>query len=343
MRPFQQIFILLLVAFVGLNLFGPEVVWATGSFDIPNVDDEFNEYRHNPQSKPNTPTQPKIEEKQSLWDKITGTVKSAWDWTKDKASSAWEWTKEKASALWDWFEGVISKITEVVIDALTAAWDWIKANYKEILVALLIIILVIVAVVLIVKASAFIAAGSAITFLGMTIAPEVLSFIGYGILIGGGFNGLLSWLSGNEFMSMEMLTDILFGCIAGGFGGAAGAYAGGARVVAWLGKKFPRLSRLFPTLAEGSVGAGVEQSVFDLLKNGKIDIKKTLVAFGVGGLLSFGGWYFFDNFGSIANAIGKVELPYVQMRVVESADGGLKFPAFDVGTTKLKILRLALG
>lgn len=223
-----------------------------------------------------------------------------------------------------------------MIDALVTAWDWIKANYKEILVALLIIVLVIIAIVLIVKASALIAAGSVITIFTMTISPKILSFIGYGILIGGGFNGLVSWLSGNEFMSLEMLTDILFGGIAGGVGGLAGAYAGGARFVTWLGGKFPRLSRFFPALFEGSVGAGVEQSVFDFLKTGKINIKNTVIVFGLGGLLSLGGWYFFDNFGSIASSINKIEFPYVQMQVMESADSGLKIPSIDVGKTKIE-------
>lgn len=41
----------------------------------------------------------------------------------------------------------------------------------------------------------------------------------------------------------------------------------------------------------GAVGGGVDQSITDFLKNGKINLKKTLVAAGLGFLITFGGGY----------------------------------------------------
>lgn len=192
--------------------------------------------------------------------------------------------------------------------------------------------MVVFAVWLISTAAALIAAGSSLTILSFTISPQILSFVGYGILLGGGFGGLTSWLSGNEFMSMEMLTDTLFGCIAGGIGGLFGELIGGARFVTWLGSKIPWL----PTVVKGSVGAGVEQSVFDFFKTGKINVKNTLIAIGVGGLLSYGGWLFSNNFDSIVTSINKISLPTVKMQVLASAGSNLPFPSIKFGQTKIE-------
>jgi hypothetical protein len=332
MRQFHRTFIILLIACIGLGIFGSGTVHATGGFDVPKVNDQFNQFEQSPPPKQNLPAPPPVEKEKGLWDTVSQPFKSAWEWTTDTISGAWEWTTEKASALWDWFVGVLSKITEVVVDALAAAWDWIKANYKKIIVLLLIIVLAVFAVWLITTAAALIAAGSSLTILSFTISPQILSFVGYGILLGGGFGGLTSWLSGNEFMSMEMLTDTLFGCIAGGIGGLFGELIGGARFVTWLGSKIPWL----PTAVKGSVGAGVEQSVFDFFKTGKINVKNTLIAIGVGGLLSYGGWLFSNNFDSIVTSINKIDFPTVKMHVLASADSNLPIPSIEIGHTKIE-------
>jgi hypothetical protein len=332
LRQFHRTFIILLIACIGLGIFGSGTVHATGGFDVPKVNDQFNQFEQSPPPKQNLPAPPPVEKEKGLWDTVSQPFKSAWEWTTDTISGAWEWTTEKASALWDWFVGVLSKITEVVVDALAAAWDWIKANYKKIIVLLLIIVLAVFAVWLITTAAALIAAGSSLTILSFTISPQILSFVGYGILLGGGFGGLTSWLSGNEFMSMEMLTDTLFGCIAGGIGGLFGELIGGARFITWLGSKIPWL----PTAVKGSVGTGVEQSVFDFFKTGKINVKNTLIAIGIGGLLSYGGWLFTNNLDTIVTSINKISFPTVKMHVLASADSNLRIPSLEIGHTKIE-------
>ncbi|MBA4602469.1 HNH endonuclease [Thermoactinomyces mirandus] len=332
MRQFQRIFFIVLIACVGLGIFGPGTVHATGGFDVPDINDQFNQFEQSPPPKQDLPAPPPVGEEKGFLDQVTQLFKGAWEWTTDKVSGAWEWTKEKASALWDWFIGVLSKITEIVVDALAAAWDWIKANYKKIIVLLLIIVLAVFAVWLITTAAALIAAGSTLTILSSTISPQILSFVGYGILLGGGFGGFISLLSGNEFMSMEMLTDTLFGGIAGGIGGLFGELIGGARFITWLGSKI----RWLPNAVKGAAGAGVEQSVFDFFKTGKINVKNTLIAIGVGGLLSYGGWLFTNNLDTIVTSINKISFPTVKVYVLASADSNLRIPSLEIGHTKIE-------
>ncbi|MCF6135196.1 hypothetical protein L2649_08425 [Thermoactinomyces vulgaris] len=143
----HRFLVILFIACVGFGIWESGVVHADGSFDVPEVNDQFNNYGNNPAPTKEQPitTQPVNEEK-GILDRITEPISDAWDWTVDKVSSAWEWTKETASNVWDWFVGILSKITEVVVDALSAVWDWIL-EHKAITIAILSIIGVIVAVV----------------------------------------------------------------------------------------------------------------------------------------------------------------------------------------------------
>ncbi|MBH8599606.1 hypothetical protein [Thermoactinomyces sp. CICC 10523] len=49
---------------------------------------------------------------------------------KGTVSSAWNKTKEVCSEAWDWICNVCDKIAKVVVDGLSAAWNWI-VKYKE--------------------------------------------------------------------------------------------------------------------------------------------------------------------------------------------------------------------
>lgn len=90
-----------------------------GGFEVPQVDGHFDQVKPGPAPKKTEPMTQNAKEEGGTWDWITKPV-----------SGAWEWTKETASSLWDWFIGILAKITEVVVDALSAAWDWI-VKYKE--------------------------------------------------------------------------------------------------------------------------------------------------------------------------------------------------------------------
>ncbi|MGA8943746.1 MAG: hypothetical protein WB502_13695 [Thermoactinomyces sp.] len=129
----RQFLVILLIFSLGIGIWKCGVVYATGSFDVPEVNDQFNNYGNKPASTKDQPiaTQP-VTEKKGILDRITKPISDAWDWMADKVSSAWEWTKETASNVWKWTEGILSKITEVV-DALSFALDWIVKNYEYIL------------------------------------------------------------------------------------------------------------------------------------------------------------------------------------------------------------------
>ncbi|MGA8941325.1 MAG: hypothetical protein WB502_01195 [Thermoactinomyces sp.] len=62
------------------------------------------------------------------------------------------------------------------------------------------------------------------------------------------------------------------------FGWIAGVGTAGSSVVPWLSKAFPRI-----------IGGGVAQILWDLLKEGKINWKNTVIASTFGFLLVFGG------------------------------------------------------
>ncbi|MBA4602072.1 hypothetical protein [Thermoactinomyces mirandus] len=308
------LFLTLLIGTGNLGMSG-EVV-AGGTFDVPGVNDHFDQVNPVPQpQKPASVTNPDKEEG-GTWDWITEPITDAWEWTKDKASAAWNWTKETASVFWDGIVDVSSKIAEVTVDSLTAAWDWIL-EHKGIVVAIISIL------------------GAIVTVIGFVVGSSLALFIGGGILAGELISGLLSWILGNKLFSDEMLFDMLVGGIAGGisalFGLAAGAGAAGSSVVRWLGTRIPWLGRIFPKMFGGGVAAGVDQSLWDLLKNGKINWMRTAIATGLGFVLVFGGETLGSHSDDIIKSINRINISPVTQYF---ADGTTTAPKF-IGDTPL--------
>ncbi|MGA8942088.1 MAG: polymorphic toxin type 35 domain-containing protein [Thermoactinomyces sp.] len=280
--------IVLLIAVAGCGFFGSGTGYANpdgGSFEVPDVQKDFEQFEQVPQPLEETPVSPNVQAEESgIWDEITQPFKSAWNWAKEKVSDTWEWSKDIVSAAWDGIVESISKIADVLVNAGTAMWNWIL-EHKGPVVNILSILGVVVAVI------------------GFIFSAPVAVMIGGAILIGELVSGLFSWISGNGLFSDEMLLDMLIGGIAGGiaslFGWAAGVGAVGSSVVRWLGTRIPWLGRAFPKIFGGSVGAGVDQSVWDLLKEGKINWKNTLIAGGLGFVMLLGGEHvgvkFFKN------------------------------------------------
>lgn len=130
-KQLLRFLMILLITFAGISLLNQGIVHADGGFDVPAVNDEFDPFEQKAPVQEEQPVpSPPAEKKEGFLDSITEPFSKAWKWTTEKISGAWEWTKEKASAFWDWFTEICSKIAEVVIDALSAAWDWV-AKYKE--------------------------------------------------------------------------------------------------------------------------------------------------------------------------------------------------------------------
>ena len=116
---------------VGTGSWVHALVHADGGFDVPEINDDFNQFEQKTPVQKEQPVQPTpVKEEKGFFDSVTESLSKAGDWFGDKISGAWEWTKEKAAAFWDWFTEICSKIAEVVIDTLSAVWDWI-VKFKE--------------------------------------------------------------------------------------------------------------------------------------------------------------------------------------------------------------------
>jgi hypothetical protein len=302
---------------VGTGSWVHSLVHADGGFDVPEINDDFNQFEQKTPVQQEQPVHsPPVEEEKGFWDFVTEPISEAWEWTTDKVSGAWEWTKEKAAAFWDWFTEICSKIAEVVIDALSAAWDWILEHKVAVLIVLTII-------------------GIVASVIGIILGSTLAGFIGAGIIFGELINGIVSWVFlGNEFFSDEMLTDMLIGGIAGLisslFGLIAGAGVANSSFVSWLSTRIPWLGRAFPKMFGGGIASGVDQSLWDLLKEGKVNWKKAAVATGLGFLLVFGGEAIHSNSNKIINWINNRNISYATEIF---ADGTASAPK-TVGDTK---------
>lgn len=94
----------MLIVFVGLGSWERDVAFADGGFDVPTVNDEFDQFDQKPPVQKEQPVEShSVKEEKGFLDYITEPISAAWDWTTEKVSGAWEWTKEKAAAFWDWF------------------------------------------------------------------------------------------------------------------------------------------------------------------------------------------------------------------------------------------------
>lgn len=197
-----------------------------GSFEVPNVDDHFEEVKPGPEPADEKHFTQKVEKKSHSPEKTGNPIKDGWNWFTGKVSEAWEDTKEFFGDLWDWFTEVCAKMVEVVVDGLSAAWEWIKDNIG------------------------YIAAG-AVLIIGVVlcfVAPP----LGASILIGMGLSFGISWLINGEITQDTFLEAAIGGVLGaiglGIAGGAARALAGslGSRLITSITG-----SRLLGPLASG--------------------------------------------------------------------------------------------
>ncbi|MBA4542718.1 hypothetical protein H1164_07360 [Thermoactinomyces daqus] len=319
---FYRFVIVFLLTLVGFGMLGGGQVFASGgSFNVPHVNDHFDKVQQGPASTKETPvtstSQEEIEHESGNW------FTKTWNWTKETVFSAWNKTKEFCSESWDWICKVCGQITKVVVDGLSSAWNWIKDNIVTIGLTVGIIVLVIAAVVLIVFGGEFVLGA-------LVISGETL---GEGILAGIVISGLFSWLSGNDFLGSEMLSDMLFGGLSGGIGGVFGSYVSssvaGSGFVSWLGSKISWLGEAFPKILGGAVGGGTGQSLFDWFKTGKVNLRNTFVATVFGGFFAFAGWSISNHTGPILSKINEIPIPKLEVGVLDAS--GMKIPSISFG------------
>ncbi|MEK4799362.1 deaminase domain-containing protein [Thermoactinomyces sp. FSL K6-2592] len=323
-KYFYRFMIIVLFAFLGISILGSGQVFASGSsFNVPHVNDHFEKVQQGPAPTKEAPVTPTPQKEKEHGD--GNWLSKAWNWTKETVSSAWNKTKEVCSEAWDWICNVCDQITKVVVDGLSSAWDWIKENIVTIGVTIGLIVLVIVAVVLIVAGGEFVL--GAVVISGASLAEGILT----GIVI----SGLFSWLTGNDFLGPEMLSDMLFGGLSGGIGGVVGSYAtssiAGSGFVSWLGSKISWLGEAFPKIFGGAVGSGTGQTFFDWFKTGKVNFRNTVVATIFGGLFAFTSWSISEHSGSILSKITDIPIPTLEVRVLEASGSGYKIPSISFG------------
>lgn len=198
-KKLYQLLVILLIICVGLGTGEGHIAFAEGGFHIPEVKDDFNQFEQNPSPQQEKPVDIPPTKEKGLWDSVTESFKKAADWTKDKISGAVEWTTEKASAFWEWITGVLSKITEVFVDALTATWDWI-VKFKEYIAFAGVLILSI-----------------ALCFFAPPLGAAVLTGMALSLFIGAGLNG---WKF-DKTVFLEAAIGGLLGLIGGGITGGA--------------------------------------------------------------------------------------------------------------------------
>ncbi|SEM94248.1 Protein of unknown function [Lihuaxuella thermophila] len=76
-----------------------------GSFQVPQVNDHFNQFQQGPAPKKTELVTPTVKEEGGFWDRTAKAISGAWDWTADKLSG-----------LWDWLKGALAKIVEFVVE-----------------------------------------------------------------------------------------------------------------------------------------------------------------------------------------------------------------------------------
>jgi hypothetical protein len=278
-----------------------------GGFDVPKVNEDFDQFEHNPGPQKQQPihnTDVQAEEK-GFWDKTAEFFKDGWEWVSEKGSEFIHWTKEKVAAFWEEIKSIISKITDVAVNALASFGNWIM-EHKGIALIVLTIVGIVAAVV------------------GFVVGAAVAVTTGVSILFGILVSGIISWISGNELFGDEMLTDMLLGGVIGVlsalFGWAAGSGAIASNVGRWLGTRIPWLGKAFPKMFGGAVGAGVDQSLWDIFKTGKINWKNTAIAAVFGFGIVFGGEYISKNSDDIIRWINNREVPSFSQSLVMSGD-----------------------
>lgn len=123
------VLIFILLISTGILISGGEV-YANGGFEVPKINDHFDEVNPGPQLQtPESVTQPAKEES-GIWDQVTEPISKGFNWIGEKVSGAWEKTKEFCAEAWNELVEFFHKMAEVIVDSLSAVWDWI-VKYKE--------------------------------------------------------------------------------------------------------------------------------------------------------------------------------------------------------------------
>jgi len=123
-NAFHRCIVILLLSLMGLQLGGIGAAHATGGFDVPKVDDQFNQFEQGPPPSQEPPAAPQTEEDGGWFDNLTKPIADAWDSTVDAVSDAWDATVDAVSNAWDTAIEGISDAWDATVDALASAWDW---------------------------------------------------------------------------------------------------------------------------------------------------------------------------------------------------------------------------
>ncbi|MBA4550101.1 EndoU domain-containing protein [Thermoactinomyces intermedius] len=137
MKTHQYWLVVLLMMLTGLGVLGSGTGYAdpnTGSFEVPEVKEDFEEFEHKPDAQKEQPvneTQVQTEEK-GYWDQTKEAVKEGWHWLVNVGSAFMDWVKETAEAFWEAFEKILSLLTSVVIVAVSFLKGVAKAVYDTV-------------------------------------------------------------------------------------------------------------------------------------------------------------------------------------------------------------------
>ncbi|MBH8609420.1 hypothetical protein [Thermoactinomyces sp. CICC 10521] len=204
-KVFQLFIIIFLFAFIGIGILGSDQAFASGSsFNVPHINDHFEKVQPGPAPAKEAPvtstSQKEKEDGDGNW------LTKAWNWTKETVSSAWNKTKEVCSEAWDWICNVCDKIAKVVVDGLSAAWNWI-VKYKEYIACAAVVIV-----------------GVVLCFVAPPLGASVLIGAASSFLISVALNG--GRIDKNTFLDAA-IGALLGLCGAGIAGGASRALATG--------------------------------------------------------------------------------------------------------------------
>jgi hypothetical protein len=134
-RFLRSFFVLLILLAGSFALVGGTGYAEPGGFDVPKVNEDFDQFEHTPAPQKQQPihnTEVQAEEK-GFWDKTTEFFKDGWEWVSEKGSEFIHWTKEKVADFLEAFEKILSLLTSVVIVVGSffkglgkALWDALK-------------------------------------------------------------------------------------------------------------------------------------------------------------------------------------------------------------------------
>lgn len=102
-KPIHQFLLMLLLAFAVAGVFGQSTVQAAGEFEVPTINDHFNQVEKGPEpKKEKIVTQNPPKEEKGFFEKIGDGISDAVDWVSDTASDVWNLGVDVAATAWDW-------------------------------------------------------------------------------------------------------------------------------------------------------------------------------------------------------------------------------------------------